>query len=110
MRKLRFEMISQGTLNHISIEPLFMTVSSWHNNMMRVLRSSSRNYLKARRSTDVFIRIIREFYGLKVALSFRKITNSESKFLMKHIFPNSLFIQVVAKCIRTLNQTSGGPG
>jgi hypothetical protein len=29
---------------------------------------------------------------------------------MKHIFPNSLFIQVVAKCIRTLNQTSGGPG
>jgi hypothetical protein len=77
---------------------------------MRVLRSSSRNYLKERRSTNVFIRITREFYGSKVALLFRKITNSESRFLMQHIFPNSLFIQEVAKYIRTLKKTSGGPG
>jgi hypothetical protein len=78
--------------------------------MMRVLRSSSRNCLKERRSTNVFITITREFYGLKVTLSFRKITNSESKFLMKHIFPNSPFIQAVAKCIRTSNKIPGGPG
>jgi hypothetical protein len=47
---------------------------------------------------------------LKVALSFRKIRNSGSKFLMKHIFPNSLFIQKVAKCIRTSNKISKGLG
>jgi hypothetical protein len=47
-----------------------MTKSSWHDYMMRVLRSSSRNYLKERRSTNVFVRITREFDGLKVALSF----------------------------------------
>jgi hypothetical protein len=29
---------------------------------------------------------------------------------MQHIFPNSLFIQEVAKYIRTLKKTSGGPG
>jgi hypothetical protein len=78
--------------------------------MMRVLRSSSRNYLKERRSINVFMRITREFYGLKVTLSFRKIMNSESRFLMKYIFPNSLFIQAVAKSIRTLNKISGGLG
>jgi hypothetical protein len=78
--------------------------------MMRVLRSSSRNYLKERRSTNAFIRITREFYGLEVALSFRKITNSESRFLMKHIFPNSLFIQAVAKCIRISSKIFGGSG
>jgi hypothetical protein len=47
-----------------------MTVSSWHNYMIRVLRSSTRNYLKERRSTNVFIMIAREFYGLRVTLSF----------------------------------------
>jgi hypothetical protein len=87
-----------------------MTVSSWQNYMMRVLRSSSRNYLKERRGTNSFIRITREFYGLEVALLFQKITNSESRFLMKHIFPNSLFIQVVAKCIRISSKIFDGPG
>jgi hypothetical protein len=87
-----------------------MIVSSWHNYMMRVLRSSSRNCLKERRSTNVFVRITREFYDLKVALSFRKIMNSESKFLMKHIFQNSLFIQAVSKCIMSSNKIFGGPG
>jgi hypothetical protein len=47
---------------------------------------------------------------LEVSLSFWKITNSESRFLMKHIFPNSLFIQVVAKCIRISSKIFGGPG
>jgi hypothetical protein len=102
-------MIPQGTLNHITIEPTLHDRIIMAQYMMRVLRSSSRNYLKERRSTNVFIRITWEFYGLKIALSFQKITNSKSKFLMKHIFPNSLFIQAVEKCIRTLNKISGGP-
>jgi hypothetical protein len=57
-----------------------MTKSSWHNYMMRVSRSSSRNYLKERRSTNAFIRIIREFFGLEVALSSKKSRTPKADF------------------------------
>ena len=67
MRKLSLEIIPHGTLNHISIDQPFMTESSWDNYMIKVLRSSNKNSLKEKGSISVFVRIIRESYGLKVA-------------------------------------------
>jgi hypothetical protein len=104
-----------------------MTVSSWHNYMMRVLRSSKQKLSQGEEKYKYFrqdhmgvlwfeSRIVvpknQELRKkiLDEALSYPKIMNSEQKFLMKHIFPNSLFIQAVAKCIRTSNKISGGPG
>jgi hypothetical protein len=72
MWKLRLEMIPQGSLNHISIEPTLhdhIIMAQLHD---EGVRSSSRNCLTERRSTNVFVRITREFYGLKVSLSFEK--------------------------------------
>jgi len=47
-----------------------MIRSSWPNYMMKGLESSNKNSLKEKRSIGVFNRTTREFYGLKVSLSF----------------------------------------
>jgi hypothetical protein len=69
MRKLNLEIIPQGTLNYISVEPTqpFMIKSSWHNYMMKVFKLSSKNSLKDRRNINVFAKTRMEFYGLNLA-------------------------------------------
>jgi hypothetical protein len=44
-----------------------MIESSWHNYMMKVLKSSSKNSLKERRNINVFAKTRMEFYGLNLA-------------------------------------------
>src|SRR6185503_4509885 len=85
-----------------------MIVSSWHNYMMKVSKSSRKSYLKEKQSTNVFVWIIKEFCGLNFVLLYPRITNLENKFLMRHIYRSFLFIPVVPRCTRTLNKISGG--
>jgi hypothetical protein len=66
-RKLNLEMITQVSLNHILLNQPFMIKSSWHNYMMKVLKSSSKNSLKERRNINVFTETRMEFYGLNLA-------------------------------------------
>jgi hypothetical protein len=78
MRKLRLEMITQGTLNHIAIEPTLhdhIIMAQLHDEGAKIIK---RKLSQREEKYNVFIKITREFYGLKVALWFQKITNSES--------------------------------
>jgi hypothetical protein len=62
-------MIPQEALNHISTEPLHdcIIMAQLHDEGVKILKQYC---LRERRSTNIFNRITREFYGLKVALSF----------------------------------------
>jgi hypothetical protein len=77
--------------------------------MMRVSKLSSSNYLKERPNISVFTLIIKEFYGSTIESLYLRIINFINKSLMKHIYPNSLFILVVPKCIKIFNKIFGGP-
>jgi hypothetical protein len=77
---------------------------------MRVSESSNQNYLKERLNTSVSILILEESCGSTNVLLYQKIINFESKFWMKLIYPNSLFIPVAPKCIKIYDNIFGGPG
>jgi hypothetical protein len=78
--------------------------------MMKVSKLSSRNYLRKKQNIDVSTLIIKEFYGSTIVLLYLRIINFVNKSLMKHICPSFLFILVVLKCIKTLDEIFGGPG
>jgi len=67
MRKLQLEMISQGTLNHISVEPTLHDQIIMAHYMIKVLGSSNKNSLRGTENINASAKITREFYGLKVA-------------------------------------------
>jgi hypothetical protein len=67
IQKLNLEIIPQGTLNHIAIEPTLydqVIMAQFHNKVLELL---NRNYKKEKGNTSVFVWIIKEFYGLMVA-------------------------------------------
>jgi hypothetical protein len=78
--------------------------------MMKVSKLSNRSYLREKQSIGVSTQVIKEFYGSTIILLYLRIINFINKSLMKHIYPNFLFILVVLKCIKTLGKTFGGPG
>ena len=66
MRKLSLEMISQGTLHHISVEPTLhdqIIMAQLHDGVKIIKQKLSLGEEKYK----FFARTIREFYGLKVA-------------------------------------------
>jgi hypothetical protein len=77
--------------------------------MMKVSKLSNRNYLREKPSIDASTLIIKEFYGSTIILLYLKIINFVNKSLMKHIYPNSLFILVVLKCTKIFDKIFGGP-
>jgi hypothetical protein len=77
--------------------------------MMRVSKSSNQSYLREKPNISVFTLIIKEFYGSTIALLYLKIIHFVNKSLMKHICPNSLFILVAPRCIKTYDNIFGGP-
>jgi hypothetical protein len=78
--------------------------------MMKVSKLSNINYLREKRNIGVSTRIIKEFYGSTIVLLYLRIISFVNKSLMKHICPNFLFILVVLKCTKTLDEIFGGPG
>jgi hypothetical protein len=78
--------------------------------MMKVSKLSNRSYLREKQNIDVSTLIIKEFYGSKIVLLYLRTINFVNKSLMKHIYPSFLFILVVLKCIKTLDEIFGGPG
>jgi hypothetical protein len=78
--------------------------------MMKVSKLSSKNYLRKKQNIDVSTLIIKEFYGSTIVLLYLRIINFANKSLIKHIYPSFLFILVVLKCIKTLDEIFGGPG
>jgi hypothetical protein len=77
--------------------------------MMKVSKILNQNYLRERPNISVFTQIIKEFYGSTIILLYLKIISFASKSLMRHIYPNSLFILVVQKYIKIFGKTFGGP-
>ena len=108
MMKLNLEMVPQGSLNHIAVEPTLHVALSWHNYMMKVSKLSRKSYPREKQSTNVSLWIIKKFYGLNFVLWYPRITSLENKSLMKHIYRSFLFIPVVPRCTRILNRISGG--
>jgi hypothetical protein len=78
--------------------------------MMKVSKLSNRNYLREKKNIGVSTLIIKEFYGSTIVLLYLRIINFVSRSLMKHIYPNFLFILVVLKCIKILGEIFGEPG
>jgi hypothetical protein len=78
--------------------------------MMKVSKLSNRSYLKEKPNIDVSTLIIKEFYDSTIILLYLRIINFVNKSLMKHIYPNFLFILVVLKSIKILSKTFGRPG
>jgi hypothetical protein len=76
---------------------------------MRVSKLSNPSYLREKLNISVFTPIIKEFYGLTIVLLYLKIISFASKSLMRHIYPSSLFILVVPKCIKIYDRIFGGP-
>jgi hypothetical protein len=110
MRKLNLEIIPQGSLNLISIEPTLqdrIIMSQLHDEGIKL---SNRNYLREKQNIGVSTLIIKEFYGSTIVLLYLRTVNYVNKSLMKHICPSFPFILVVLKCIKTLGETFGGPG
>jgi hypothetical protein len=73
MSKLSMEMISLGTLNHISIKPTLQDQIILTNLRTRGFKSSRRCTPGEWRSTIVSVKIVREYYGSKTVLLFPKI-------------------------------------
>jgi hypothetical protein len=76
---------------------------------MRVSKSSNQSYPREKPNISVFTLIIKESYGSTIALLYLKIIHFVSKSLMKHICPNSLFILVAPRCIKTYDNIFSGP-
>jgi hypothetical protein len=77
--------------------------------VIRVSKLLKPNYLREKLNISVSTLIIKEFCGSTIVLLYLKIINFVNKSLMKHIYPNSLFILVVPKCIKISDKTFGGP-
>jgi hypothetical protein len=110
MRKLNLEILPQGSLNLLTLENTLrdkIIMSQLHN---EVSKSSDQNYLKERLNTSVSILILKESCGSTDILLYQKIISFENKFLMKLIYPNSLFIPVAPKYIKIYDNIFGGPG
>ena len=73
MRKLSLEMISLGTLSHISIKPTFKIRLSCHNLRTREFKSSRRCSPGKWKSISVSVRIARVYCGSRTSLLFPRI-------------------------------------
>ena len=67
MRKLNLEMIPQGTLNHISVEPTLHDQIIMAQLQDKGVGIINKNSLKGTENIYASAKITREFYGLKVA-------------------------------------------
>jgi hypothetical protein len=78
--KLNMEVISSGTLDYISVEPTLhehIIMAQIGDKGVQVLkRCSNKRWI----STNAFVRIAREFYGLKTDWLFLRIPNSGRKY------------------------------
>jgi hypothetical protein len=109
MRKLNLEIIPQGSLNLLSIEFTLqdrIIMSQLHDEGIKIIKSK---LSREKPNISVSTQIIKEFYGSTIVLLYLKITNFVNKSLMKPIYPNSLFILVVPKCIKIFDRIFGGP-
>jgi hypothetical protein len=87
----------------------FEIKSSGHNYKIRVSKLSNQSYLREKLNIGVFTLTIKEHYGSTIELLYLKTISFTSKSLMRHIYPSSLFILVVPKCIKIFDRIFGGP-
>ena len=106
--KLNLEMIPQGSLNHIAVEPTL------HDSIiMAQLRDEGIKIIKEKLSQgEAKYKCFRVDHKGVLWFEFRllypRITSLENKSLMKHIYRSFLFIPVVPRCTKILNKISGG--
>jgi len=105
MMKLNLEMVPQGSLNHIAVEPTLhdsIIMEQLHDEGIKIIKEKL-----FQGETKYMCLIIDEFYGLNLDLLYPRIISLESKSLMKHIYRSFRFIQVVQRCTRILNRIFG---
>jgi hypothetical protein len=108
MRKLNLEIIPQGSLNPLSIESTLqdrIIMSQLHDEGIKIVKLK---LSQGEAKYKCFHTDIKEFYGSTIILLYPRIINFVNKSLMKHIYINSLFIQVVPKCIKIFDKIYGG--
>jgi hypothetical protein len=110
IRKLNLEIIPQGSLNLLSIEPTLqdrIIMSQMHDVGIKIIRQK---LSQGEAKYKCFHTNHQGVLGSTIVLLNLRIINFVNKSLMKHICPNFLFILVVLKCIKILGKTFGGPG
>jgi hypothetical protein len=108
MRKLNLEIIPQGSLNLLSIENTLrdkIIMSQLHDKGSKIIKTR----LSQGEAKYKCFHIDHQGVLWTNALLYQKIINFENKSLMKHIYPNSLFIRVAPKCIKIYESIFGGP-
>jgi hypothetical protein len=75
----------------------------------RECKSLRRTSIRRPRSTSVFAKIRRGYYGLKPDWWFLKIRISRGKYRMRLISPNSPFIREAPRCTMIWSPYIGGP-
>jgi hypothetical protein len=109
MRKLNLELIPQGSLNLLALENTLrdkIIMSQLHNEGIKIIKSKLSQGEAKYKCFHIDPQGVLWFNNLL----YQKIINFESKFLMKLIYLNSLFIPVAPKCIKTCDNIFGGPG
>ena len=108
MMKLNLEMVPQGSLNHIAVEPTLpnsIIMAQLHDEGIKIIKEK---LSQGEAKYKCFCVDHQEFCGLNLVLLYPRITNLEDKSLMRHIYQSFLFIPVVPRCTRILNRISGG--
>jgi hypothetical protein len=107
--KLNLEVVSSGTLGYISVEPTLheqIVMAQMGDKGVQVIKEMLEQKVD---KYNAFVRIAREFYGLKTDWLFLRILNSERKYWMKLTFPNSPCTPAVTRCIMISDLCIGGP-
>jgi hypothetical protein len=108
MQKLNLEIIPEGTLNHISIEPTLydrVIMAQVHDKGVGIIKQK---VLEGEQKYKCFRVDHKWVLWFESCLVFLKIRNSKSKFLMRHISLNFQSILIAPKCTKMFGNIFGG--
>jgi hypothetical protein len=98
LNKMKIEVISSGTLSHISIEPTLQDHIIMAQLSEKGVQIIKENLHQKAKKYNVFAKLGRVYYGLKTNWWFLKIKISRIKSWMRLISPNSPCIREAPRC------------
>jgi hypothetical protein len=101
MRKLNLEIIPQGSLNHIAVEPTLQDSiirAQLHDEGVKIIKQQ---LAQGEEKYKCFQVITKEFYGSRDVLLYPRTFSFVSKFWTRHIYPSSLCTLAIPKYIKT---------
>ena len=106
--KLNLEMVPQGSLNHIAVEPTLhdsIIMAQLHDEGIKIIKEKLSQGEAKYKCFRVDHRGVLWFESRLVVPKNHQL---ENKSLMRHIYRSFLFIPVVPRCTKILNKISGG--